>query len=94
MIVVKDHASNLERRICLSSIRGPKVGNPRRDIKPEPYGHEAKDFLRQRLVGKQVSLLGPIFCEFVTMKFRREARHFSLLNTPNTSMAGKDQCLP
>jgi len=56
MIVVKDHASKLERRICLSSIRGPKVGNPRRDIKPEPYGHEAKDFLRQRLVGKQVNV--------------------------------------
>lgn len=43
-----------ERRVCLSSIRSPKMGNPRREEKPAPYAREAREFLRQRLVGKQV----------------------------------------
>ncbi|XP_010546113.1 PREDICTED: staphylococcal nuclease domain-containing protein 1-like [Tarenaya hassleriana] len=43
-----------ERRVCLSSIRCPKMGNPRRDEKPAPYAREAREFLRQRLIGKQV----------------------------------------
>jgi len=40
--------------VNLSSIRARKMGNPRRDEKPEPYAREAKEFLRQRLVGQQV----------------------------------------
>ncbi|XP_004235862.2 ribonuclease TUDOR 1 [Solanum lycopersicum] len=43
-----------ERRVNLSSIRSPKMGNPRRDEKPAPYAREAKEFLRNRLIGKQV----------------------------------------
>ncbi|XP_010483859.1 PREDICTED: staphylococcal nuclease domain-containing protein 1 [Camelina sativa] len=43
-----------ERRVCLSSIRSPKMGNPRREEKPAPYAREAKEFLRQKLIGKQV----------------------------------------
>ncbi|KAG7554358.1 Staphylococcal nuclease (SNase-like) OB-fold [Arabidopsis suecica] len=43
-----------ERRVCLSSIRSPKMGNPRREEKPAPYTREAREFLRQRLIGKQV----------------------------------------
>ncbi len=43
-----------ERRVNLSSIRCPKIGNPRRDEKPAPYAREAKEFLRTRLIGKQV----------------------------------------
>jgi len=43
-----------ERRVNLSSIRCPKVGNPRRDEKPAPYAREAKEFLRTRLIGRQV----------------------------------------
>lgn len=43
-----------ERRVCLSSIRSPKIGNPRREEKPAPYAREAKEFLRQKLIGKQV----------------------------------------
>ncbi|KAI7979273.1 Ribonuclease TUDOR 1 [Camellia lanceoleosa] len=42
-----------ERRVNLSSIRCPKMGNPRRDEKPAPYAREAKDLLRQRLIGRQ-----------------------------------------
>lgn len=48
-----------ERRVCLSSIRSPKIGNPRKDDKPAPYSREAKEFLRQRLIGKQVLCLLP-----------------------------------
>ncbi|EOA15199.1 hypothetical protein CARUB_v10028588mg [Capsella rubella] len=43
-----------ERRVCLSSIRAPKMGNPRREEKPAPYAREAKDFLIKKLIGKQV----------------------------------------
>ena len=46
-----------ERRVNLSSIRCPKIGNPRRDEKPAPYAREAKEFLRTRLIGKQVGSL-------------------------------------
>ncbi|KAL0721178.1 hypothetical protein Bca4012_035777 [Brassica carinata] len=45
-----------ERRVCLSSIRSPKMGNPRREEKPAPYAREAREFLRQRLIGKQVTV--------------------------------------
>ncbi|KAJ7957145.1 Ribonuclease [Quillaja saponaria] len=45
-----------ERRVNLSSIRCPKIGNPRRDEKPAPYAREAREFLRTRLIGKQVNV--------------------------------------
>uniref|UniRef100_A0A7N0VE85 Ribonuclease n=1 Tax=Kalanchoe fedtschenkoi TaxID=63787 RepID=A0A7N0VE85_KALFE len=45
-----------ERRVNLSSIRCPKMGNPRRDEKPAPYAHEAKEFLRTSVIGKKVSV--------------------------------------
>ncbi|KAK1568612.1 hypothetical protein Q3G72_026715 [Acer saccharum] len=45
-----------ERRVNLSSIRCPKMGNPRRDEKPAAYAREAKEFLRTRLIGKQVNV--------------------------------------
>ncbi|CAA3011936.1 staphylococcal nuclease domain-containing 1-like [Olea europaea subsp. europaea] len=45
-----------ERRVNLSSIRCPKMGNPRRDEKPAPYAREAKEFLRNRLIGRQVQV--------------------------------------
>ncbi|GMY15245.1 ribonuclease TUDOR 1 [Fagus crenata] len=45
-----------ERRVNLSSIRCPKIGNPRRDEKPAPYAREAREFLRTRLIGRQVNV--------------------------------------
>lgn len=45
-----------ERRVNLSSIKCPKMGNPRRDEKPENYAREAKDLLRRRLIGQQVNV--------------------------------------
>lgn len=45
-----------ERRVNLSSIWCPKMGNPRRDEKPAPYAREAKELLRTRLIGRQVNV--------------------------------------
>ncbi|XP_062223213.1 ribonuclease TUDOR 1-like [Phragmites australis] len=61
-IIVADDAApygspSAERRVNLSSIRAPKLGNPRRDDnKPESFAREAKEFLRTRLIGKQVTV--------------------------------------
>ncbi|GJM85124.1 hypothetical protein PR202_ga01548 [Eleusine coracana subsp. coracana] len=61
-IVVADDAApygspSAERRVNLSSIRAPKLGNPRRDDnKPQKFAREAKEFLRTRLIGKQVTV--------------------------------------
>lgn len=60
-IVVADDAvpygsPSAERRVNLSSIRAPKMGNPRRDEKPASYAREAKEFLRTRLIGRQVCI--------------------------------------
>lgn len=55
-IVVADAETDAERRVTLSSIRAPKLGNERRGIKPEPWAHEAKEFLRARCVGKKVKV--------------------------------------
>ncbi|KAE8670901.1 TUDOR-SN protein 1 isoform 2 [Hibiscus syriacus] len=60
IIVVDDSAPYgsplAERRVNLSSIRCPKIGNPRRDEKPAAYAREAREFLRTRLIGKQVTV--------------------------------------
>ncbi|XVF23815.1 hypothetical protein REPUB_Repub13aG0072000 [Reevesia pubescens] len=45
-----------ERRVNLSSIRCSKMGNPRRDEKHASYAWEAKEFLRTRLIGRQVNV--------------------------------------
>lgn len=45
-----------ERRVNLSSVWCPKMGNPRRDEKPAPYAREAKELLRTRLIGRQVNV--------------------------------------
>ena len=59
-IVVKPKGGK-ERRLQIASIRAPKMPNLRRTDDPElakgqPYAREAKEFLRQRLVGKNVSV--------------------------------------
>lgn len=58
-----------ERRVNLSSIRGPKMGNPRRDQKPDPYAREAKEFLRTRLIGRQVWFLIFLMLVHVLVKY-------------------------
>lgn len=59
-----------ERRVRLSSIRSPKMGNPRREEKPAPYAREAREFLRQRLIGKQVYIL----CVFLVKLSRHKSK--------------------
>ncbi|XP_057530825.1 ribonuclease TUDOR 1-like [Amaranthus tricolor] len=60
-IIVADDAVPLgnplaERRVNLSSIKANKLGNPRRNDVVEPYAREAKEFLRQKLIGRQVNV--------------------------------------
>ncbi|XP_074309223.1 ribonuclease TUDOR 1-like [Silene latifolia] len=45
-----------ERRVNISSIRCPKMGNPRTGDGRENYAREAKEFLRQKLIGRQVNV--------------------------------------
>lgn len=51
-IHVKSKATRLEKKIQFSSIRAPKLKDP----KEGPYAHEAKEFLRKLLIGKEVSV--------------------------------------
>ncbi len=53
-LTVKADDSGVERRVTLSSIRAPRP--PARDRAGEPYGAEAKEFLRGRLIGKTVDV--------------------------------------
>lgn len=65
-IVVKDAASKVERRVNLSSIRAPRIG--RREDKPEDWALEAKEFLRNRLIGavtRSTAGSAVMFCLFV-----------------------------
>ncbi|XP_010942326.2 ribonuclease TUDOR 1 isoform X1 [Elaeis guineensis] len=60
-VIVADDAvtygsPSAERRVNLSSIRAPRMGNPRRDEKPAPYAREAREFLRSRLIGRPVNV--------------------------------------
>lgn len=45
-----------ERRVALSSIRAPRVGNPRRGVEDEPWAVEAKEALRKMVIGKPVKV--------------------------------------
>ena len=56
VVVVADVDSGVERRVNLSSIRAPKIGNERRGQKPEPWAVEAKEFLRGRCIGSTVKV--------------------------------------
>ncbi|KAI9804408.1 MAG: hypothetical protein M1825_001307 [Sarcosagium campestre] len=44
------HKTGVEKRVNLSSVRQPKPSDP----KQAPFGAEAKEFLRKRLIGKSV----------------------------------------
>ena len=82
VLVVKDGASGAERRVTISSIRAPRAG--RRDEKAEPYGTEAKEFLRSRLIGRPLTglpgvsasttAITPIAVQILKRGFRSAAR--------------------
>lgn len=45
-----------EMRVYLSSLRAPRLGNPRRNEPNAPFAVDAKEFLRQRAIGKNVKV--------------------------------------
>ncbi|KIL89628.1 hypothetical protein FAVG1_07208 [Fusarium avenaceum] len=49
-ILVRNKAGTSEKRINLSSVRGPRTTEP----SESPFREEAKEFLRQKLIGKHV----------------------------------------
>lgn len=54
-LVVKDiNGGGVERRVSLSSVRAPRAGG--RDRAPEPHGLEAREFLRKKFIGKDVTV--------------------------------------
>ncbi|TMW64988.1 hypothetical protein Poli38472_009155 [Pythium oligandrum] len=53
-VVVYLPEKNEEKRIYLSSLRAPRLGNARRNEPNAPYAVEAKEFLRQKSIGKSV----------------------------------------
>ena len=46
-----------ERRLALSSVRAPRMGNPRRSVDDEPWAFESKDMLRKLAIGKSVRVV-------------------------------------
>ncbi|KAF5838613.1 hypothetical protein DUNSADRAFT_2521 [Dunaliella salina] len=53
-LVVKDQSSGVERRLQLSSLRAPRMGT--RDRAADPYATDAREFLRKRLIGREVAV--------------------------------------
>lgn len=51
-IIVRNKAGDVEKRISLSSIRGPRTN----EQSEAPFREEAKEFVRKRLIGKHVSM--------------------------------------
>ncbi|KAI8239019.1 Nuclease domain-containing protein 1 [Colletotrichum sp. SAR 10_99] len=49
-IIVRNKAGTTEKRINLSSVRGPRTNEP----SEAPYRDEAKEFLRKKVIGKHV----------------------------------------
>jgi staphylococcal nuclease domain-containing protein 1 len=54
LVIADASAGGAERRVQLSSIRAPRPGV--RDRAPEPYGNDAREFLRRKLVGREVKV--------------------------------------
>mmetsp|Transcript_6774 Transcript_6774/g.14968 ORF Transcript_6774/g.14968 Transcript_6774/m.14968 type:complete len:971 (+) Transcript_6774:79-2991(+) len=53
-LVIKDSASGVERRVQLSSLRAPRMST--RDRPADPWATDAKEFLRKRLIGREVEV--------------------------------------
>ncbi|KAH6888019.1 hypothetical protein B0T10DRAFT_65563 [Thelonectria olida] len=51
-ILVKNKTGDVEKRISFSSVRGPRGAEP----SESPFRDEAKEFLRQKLIGKHVKI--------------------------------------
>ncbi|KAF7559495.1 hypothetical protein G7046_g4655 [Stylonectria norvegica] len=51
-IIVRSKTGTTDKRLNLSSIRGPRAGEP----SESPFRDEAKEFLRKQIIGKQVRI--------------------------------------
>ena len=56
IVVLPPGKNAQERRISLSSLRAPRVGNARAGRQGEPYSAASKEFLRKTVIGKKVSV--------------------------------------
>lgn len=57
IVVVKNPTSGEVIRLNLSNIKAPKLGSYARNVSGDPYGFEAKEYLRKKFVGKQVKVI-------------------------------------
>jgi len=53
-LIIKDVNAGVERRVQLSSIRAPRPAM--RERPSEPHGNDAREFLRKKLIGKEVTV--------------------------------------
>lgn len=53
-LIVNDCKTGIERRVILSSVHSPRPATRARPA--EPWGQEAKEFLRRRLIGREVNV--------------------------------------
>ena len=51
-IMVRNKAGTVEKRVSISSVRGPRAG----EASEAPFRDEAKEFLRKRIIGKHVKV--------------------------------------
>ncbi|GFY80227.1 TUDOR-SN protein 1 [Actinidia rufa] len=79
-----------ELRVNLSSIRCLKIGKLRRDEKPAPYAREAKEFLRTRLIGRQVGMMDSQCCSW-SARFKGDEFRISVPGISNIEILRKDQ---
>ncbi|KAI9205801.1 uncharacterized protein BJ171DRAFT_499628 [Polychytrium aggregatum] len=79
-VQVENVATHAERKISLASVRPPKL----KDAKEQYFAVEAKEFLRSRLIGKQVHInidyIKPAEGEF-------DERHCATIRSGNTNIA-------
>eukprot|EP00003_Mantamonas_plastica_P024161 TRINITY_DN4466_c0_g1_i1.p1 TRINITY_DN4466_c0_g1~~TRINITY_DN4466_c0_g1_i1.p1 ORF type:complete len:930 (-),score=377.11 TRINITY_DN4466_c0_g1_i1:96-2855(-) len=54
-VVVFDTTDNVDRKVYLASVRAPRMG--RGNNQNEDYAYEAKEFVRNRLIGKKVKAI-------------------------------------
>jgi staphylococcal nuclease domain-containing protein 1 len=53
-----DDGSGVERRVYLASVRAPRPGGSSAlGASEQPYGRDAKEFLRKKLAGKRVQVI-------------------------------------
>lgn len=82
-IIVKD-GDDVERRICLSSVRAPRLGNSRRGEKDAPFANDAKEYLRKKLIGKKVKVV----VDYVrSVPPRNEAREYCTVYAGNMNVS-------